>query len=177
MVLTADVGDITSKDFLDEAFSNAGEWCNENHTLYLKGLEDYNYNIFSYAIDNSRAGHDMRLDKMQKGIIRVSTTILNWYKEREAHHAVESVPRRYGRVIDLLGSVERRQIIGATEIDPQSRFINQITEFILYNNRFVFEHYPYPANLPHPQAHMIENANRQERGLNLWPESFSLRPS
>ena len=177
MTQTLDIEDITSVDFLNNALSDAREWCAENHPLHLKGFEgEFDYSIFNYVIDNTRAGQDMRLDQRHKGLIRVSTSILKWYDgEREAHHALKSVPKRYGSIIDVLGSVDRRLIVGATEIDPQSRFVNQMTEFIIYNNRFVFAHHPYLPNYPHPRAHMIENVNRQERGLELWPESFFFR--
>jgi len=140
--------DITSKEFLDKALQNAKNWCQKNLSKHLHGFQNrFNYEIFHYLIDDELLGYDMYFNEEEKGLIRVSTNQLKWHKEREL-------------------SLEMQ----FPETDPESMFIHEITEFILYKTPEVFLHYFSKMEFPHSVALQIENINRRERGLKDWPE-------
>ena len=68
---------------------------------------------------------------------------------------------------------ETRKIEGAVEIDPESMFVHDITEFIVYKISEILVHYfSKYMEFPHFVAHSIENINRKERGLKGWPVDY-----
>lgn len=149
MITGKKLEDITSKEYLDKALENAKSWCSTQLQLHLYGFKNgFDYDIFHYIIDNKMLFADMCLDDKEKGLIRVSTDKLKWYTEIEEHL------RQYG---------PREQ-----ETDPESMFIHEITEFIVYKIPEVLLHYFSITDFAHNIAREIENINRRERGLNEW---------
>ena len=153
--MSRQLSDITSKKFLDQALKNAKLWCQSNLTKYLEGFKgNIDYSIFTYAIRDS-SGPDMCLDKKTSGLVIVSTKTIEWYLKRE-----EAFKR---------GKLRFRQPV---EIDPESMFVHEITEYILYrpdlfNIDIWFQKY---FGREHETARKIENINRRDRGLEDWPE-------
>ena len=153
---TKKLEDITSKEFLDKALENAKSWCQLNLPNYLQGFQNgFDYSIFRYIIDNKMIGSDMRLDENQQGLVRVSTRKLKWHQKREEHFRKDD--KLYGKIRDPV------------EVDPESIFIHEITEFIVSKTPEVFLYYFSKMEFPHPIAWQIENINRIERGLKKWP--------
>lgn len=157
------IEDITSKEYLDNALKNAVSWCSDNLSRYLKGFQDdFDYSIFHYVVDESILGADMCLDDKKKGLVRVSTKKLKKYLEIENIHKTEIWPRYAQK------GNESRLIEGAVEIDPESMFVHEMAEHIIYNVPEVLINY-FLKKDPHLVAYEIENINRAERGLELWP--------
>ena len=153
---TAKLEDITSKEFLDKALENAKSWCQLNLPTCLQGFQNgFDYSIFKYIIDNEMIGADMRLDENKQGLIRVSARKLKWHQKREEHFRKDD--KLYGNIREPV------------EVDPESIFIHEITEFIVSKTPEVFLHYFFKMEFPHPIALQIENINRIERGLKKWP--------
>ncbi|MBU1200990.1 MAG: hypothetical protein KJ583_05570 [Nanoarchaeota archaeon] len=160
--------DITSKEFLDDALSNAKTWCWKNLSKHLEGfIGDFDFRIFNYKIDNSKAGlgYDMFFDEKENGLIRVCTKQLEHYQERENYIKENSTVRR--------GDIGDKSVIiyGAVEVDSESMFVHEITEYVLLNpNLFDIKIYiDKYFGMAHKYAYEMENINRQERGLQLWP--------
>ena len=109
-------------------------------------------------------GSDMRLDEKQEGLILVSTRKLKWYQERECYF------KEHGRIRYAKRENERIRIDGAVEIDPESMFVHEITEFIVSKTPKVFLYYFSKMEFPHFVAYQIENINRRERRLKDWSE-------
>ena len=152
---TQKLEDITSKEYLDQALENAKSWCSNNLPKHFKGFQKgFDYDIFHYVIDNEMIGADMRLDEEQEGLIRVSARKLRWYQEREEYF------RR-----DKLYSKIRKPV----EIDPESMFVHEITEFIINKTPKLLSYCFSRTETPHSLAYHIENINRKERGLKEWP--------
>jgi len=150
-MITQKYEDITSKEFLDKAIQNAKFWCQENLPKYLLGLyKEFDYSIFHYVIDDM-INSDMRLDK--NGLIRVSRKKLKWYQKREEHF-------------------KKNKIRESIEVDPESMFVHEITEFILRKPE-LFDLTIYLSKYFlrwHEIAREMENINRRERGLREWPK-------
>jgi len=146
--------DITSKEYLDETLENAKSWCLDNLLKYFQGFQNgVDYSIFCYVIDNEMIGLDMRLDENQQRLIRVSTRKLKWYQERE-------------------GYFRKCKIREPVEVDSESMFIHEITEWIILKRLGLLNQPGYVSNAigAHSVASEIENINRKERGLKDWPE-------
>lgn len=165
MAATQKLEDITSKEwkeYLDEALENAKSWCLDNLPKYLHGFRnEVDYSIFRYVIDNEMIGPDMRLDEKQSGLIRVSTRKLKWYQEREEYFRKNKL---YSKIRESL------------EVDLESMFVHEITEFIILSRPDLFKDletylskYLFRA---HKIARKIENINRNDRGLKDWIESY-----
>ncbi|MBI2047238.1 hypothetical protein HYT26_03695 [Candidatus Pacearchaeota archaeon] len=158
--------DITSKEYLDKALEAAKTWCRVNLSKHIQNFQDkFDYKIFNYAVDNKMVGPDMCLDKQNNGLIRVSTRKLKWYIEREKHFKDYRMIR-YAKIADKNIKIE-----GYVEIDPESMFVHEITEFIVSKIPEIFFFYFSKMEFPHFLAYQIENINRKERGLKIWPYS------
>lgn len=156
--------DITSKEYLDKSLENAKIWCQMHLQEYLQGFQDgFDYEIFCYVIDNEMKGPDMCLDERMNGLIRISTKKIKWYQEREQYFK----ERGMLRYADM--EKETIRIEDCVEVDPESMFVHEITEFLFYVVPEVFLHYFLKMDA-HTLAYQIENVNRKERGLKLWPE-------
>lgn len=156
---TAKLEDITSKEFLDKALKNAKLWCQNNLSKYLQDFQNgVDYGIFCYILDNKMIGSDMRLDENQQGLVRVSTRKLKWHQKRE------ELFRKYDK---LYGKIRE-----PVEVDPESTFIHEITEWIILNKLGLLNQPGYISNAigVHSVSNKIENINRIERGLREWPE-------
>ena len=143
--------DITSKEYLDKALESAKSWCSTQLRVHLYGFNNgFDYDIFHYVINNNSScfGSDMCFRDKEEGLIRVSTKKLQWYIEREKHFG------RYG--------------LKEPKTDPESMFIHEITEFLVYKIPEIFSHYFSKREFPHSVARKIENINRRERGLKEW---------
>ena len=147
------IEDIISTKNLDEALSKAKKWCRENLPKYFRDFQQEKYDIFRYVIDNEMIGYDMRLDTEESGLIRVSTRKIKYYLKREQNY----------RLNKILG----REPI---EIDPESMFVHEISEFIILNKMVLLNQPSYRTNV-HQVAREIENINRIERNLKKWPEN------
>ena len=167
MVSTQNLEDITSKEHLDMALENARSWCSGNLQKYLQGFQNgFDYSIFYYILDNEMIGSDMALDDEQEGLIRVSTDKLKWYQKREDFFRENDMirwARKEGNTI---------QIRGAVEIDPESMFVHEMTEFIISKTPEILLNYLLKMEFPHFVAYRIENINRRERGLKEWPADY-----
>lgn len=164
MQTTQKLEDITSKEYLDTALENAKSWCLSNLPEYLQGFQNgFDYEIFHYIVDNEMIGSDMRLDEEQEGLVRVSTRTLKWYEERENYFR-ENGMIRWAKIGDEIIKIE-----GAVEIDPESMFVHEITEFIANKIPEIFLYYFSKMEFAHSVAYSIENINRRERGLKEWP--------
>jgi hypothetical protein len=153
--------DITSKEFLDKALENAKTWCSKNLPKHIKCFKNgFDYDIFRYLIDNEMIS-DMRLDE-ERGLIRVSTEKLKWHQQREDCFEKHKFPRYVQRGNEII------KIKGAVEVDPESMFVHDITESIIYTVPEVLLNYLLKID-PHAVAYQIENINRRERGLKEWP--------
>ncbi len=154
--MTKKLEDIISKEYLDRALENAKIWCQENLKRHLQNFKkEIDYNIFQYIIDNELIGLDMCLDEWQEGLIRVSTETLKWYQEREEYYRKDEF---YGKIREPV------------EVDPESMFVHEIVEFIIYEIPQLFLSYLSKMEFPHSIANQIENINRRERGLKEWPK-------
>ena len=167
---TKKLEDITSKEFLDKSLENAKFWCQLNLPKYFEFEDEFNYpnatynynnykfdySIFRYIIDNEMIGSDMRLDENQQGLVRVSTRKLKWHQKREEYF------RKYDK---LYGKIRE-----PVEVDPESIFIHEITEFIVCKNPILLLPYFSQRQFPNSIARQIENINRRERGLREWLE-------
>lgn len=151
------LNDITSKEFLDKALKNAIRWCKGNLPTNLKGFGNgMDYSIFYYTVDNELLGPDMTFD--DSGQIRVSTEKLKWYREREQYLRKDKLYRR---------------IEEPAEVDPESMFVHEITEFVLFHRPNLFDFETFCLEylfLFHETAWKVENINRKERSLNPWPK-------
>jgi hypothetical protein len=151
-MLKQSLQDITSKQFLDRALEGAKYWCKDNLVIYLQCFSgDFNYNIFNYKINNDKRrmlGIDMSLDNESPGLIFVSTDKIKWLQKRE----------RYFRELNP----------DEPEVDPESMFVHEITEFIAERDINVLVHYLSKFQPPHNLAREIENINRVHRGLKPW---------
>ena len=152
--------DITSKDYLDKALEGARHWCQENlhKHLPLKSGIKIDYKIFHYIIDNTITA-DMCVD--ERGLIRVSRKRLKWHLEKE-------------ELYEKGGSFEGMR--KPVKVDPESIFIHEITEFLLWEKSELFVpiiplkdfFLEYIINADRI-ASKIENVNRRERALRDWP--------
>ncbi len=167
MATTQKLEDITSKEHLNKALENAKFWCLNNLPEYLQDFKNvFDYSIFCYVIDNGMIGCDMKLDEKQEGLIRVSTRKLKWYQEREDCFRKHGM-RRYAK-----RGNETVKIEGAVEIDPESMFVHEITEFALFKLE-LFDLTTYLSKYfgrAHEIAYEMENINRRGRGLKEWPK-------
>lgn len=156
--------DITSKEYLDKALENAKSWCSKNLSKHLSGLKNsFDCSIFHYVVDNGMVGYDMRLDEEQNELIRVSTEKLKWYLEKEKlieESQIARYVRRHDKVIFIRGAVE---------VDPESMFVHEIVEYVIYNEPELLFSYLLNDQSPHFIAYLVENINRTERGLKEWP--------
>ena len=165
METTQKLEDITSGEYLEKSLENAKKWCQMHLPKYLRGFQDgFDYESFHYIIDDKMIIPDMCWDNQDKGLIRVSIRKLKWYQEREQHFKKHGM-LRYARIGD-----ERIRIEGNAEVDPESMFVHEITEFIVHVVPEVLLQYFSEMKFPHSVAYQIENMNRKERGLKLWPE-------
>lgn len=155
--------DIISKESLDKSLQNAKGWCKSNLPKHLKGFKNgVDYSEFQYIIDNNLIGPDMCLDEKIFGLIRVSTEKLKWYQEREKYYDENKITR-YAK---LEGEVIKFE--GGVEVDPESMFVHEISEFTIYTVPEVALTCLFSSD-PHKIAYRIENINRKERGLKPWP--------
>lgn len=148
------IEDITSKEYLDEVLKNAKSWCKNNLKKFLYNFQNgIDYDIFHYVIDNQMIGSDMRLDNEEHGLIRVSTEKLKWYLKRE----------------EFFGKNKIREPV---EIDPESIFVHEISEWIILNKFRLLNQPGYVTNALgfHRAAREIENINRMGRNLKKWPD-------
>jgi hypothetical protein len=60
-------------------------------------------------------------------------------------------------------------IRGAVEVDPESMFVHEIVEYVIYNEPELLFSYLLNDQSPHFIAYLVENINRTERGLKEWP--------
>jgi hypothetical protein len=143
--------EITSKEFLDKSLENAKSWCSAKLPQLLLGIENVDYGIFHYKTEGDAIGISMRLDKDEKGLIRVFPEQIKVYQKRE--NAFKNASSSY------------------VEVDPESMFVGAIANFLSYDNSKVLYSYFLkekkftPANAI---ARKIENINRKERGLKEW---------
>ena len=156
---------ILTPKLLDDSLEEAKTWSKKNLKSYLKGFDGiYDYDKFQYIVDNAQLGHDMFFDIEEKGLIRVSTNQLLWYQDREREFEGRGYKRK-ARIFD-----EYFDIIGGVEVDPQSMFVHEIAEFIFDTNPRVYLNYFSPVVFSHDIAYHLENINRKERNLKLWPQ-------
>jgi len=157
--------DITSQEFLDVALKNAVEWCKGNLHKHIEKLSgEVDYAMFKYAVVDKLVSFDMCLDEQNPGLILISADKLKWYEQRESYFEEQGMRRSVlvdGRPMEIFGSVE---------IDPESMFVHEITEFIASKDTEVFLHYISRMEFPHDTGTRLENINRLERGLEPWPE-------
>ncbi len=159
--------EITSKRYLNRALENAKRWCEKRFPEYLE-IKDFDYEIFSYVIDNSIVGTAMLLDREVEGLIRVSTYNLEKLIKREEVYRNDPLYKKIRKPV---------------EVDPESMFVHEITEEILLQEvsleKFGTREWRFlSANIInflcnsgiHQIARTMENINRTERGLSKWPE-------
>ncbi|MBI5148388.1 hypothetical protein HZA33_01785, partial [Candidatus Pacearchaeota archaeon] len=91
-------------------------------------------------------------DSDEKGLIHVSTEKLDWYRKREEYFAKERCKPRE-----------------PVEVDEESMFVHEITEFLIFNRIELLKDLDF-FWVAHHKARELENINRKERGLKEWPE-------
>lgn len=165
--------DITSKSYLDQAFENAKKWCARNLPVKLNGLaEGFDYSAFQYntnGFDEEMVSSGMSLSKDKEALIIVSPRKLNHLIMSEVL-ADNKKKNRYAHI-----GLEETEIRGSIQVDPESIFINKMTEHIVENDRFLKIRmlklacsWKYDLS-PEDAGYMMENLNRKERGLQLRP--------
>lgn len=136
---------------LDTALENAKEWCSKNLHKHVLKEDNVDYSIFHYDLENPSIGTDMCFDTKEKGLIHVSAEKLDWYRKREEYYKTEKYKPR-----------------DAVEVDEESMFVHEITEFLILTNLELLKNLDYFL-LAHNKASEMENINRKERGLKEWP--------
>ena len=155
-----ETGALASEEVLTRSLESARSWCRNNLGRYVRGVVcKFNYDIFRFIIDNEQIS-DMCLDPEEEGLIRVSQKQLDFLKRRqEAFCEIMGVSRSY----------EGEMIMEAAEVDLESIFVHEITEFIVDIDISVYLQNCVPlTRFPHDVACIVENANRKERGLKPW---------
>jgi hypothetical protein len=166
---TQPLEEITSEEYLNRAFEDAKEWCERNLPYHLSGLAmGFDYTIFKHEIaayEQEMASHGMRISDEKKGLIQVSVSKLKHLELREEQFKTNNKTR-----CTRLG-YEKTPVKGSVEIDPESMFVREITEFVI-NRSFLLQFYcVYNLGLSNEEAaYMIENVNRKQRGLKPRPE-------
>jgi hypothetical protein len=147
-MLERETGALVSEEALAKSLESARSWCKNNLNRFVRGIVcKFNYDIFRFIIDNEQIS-DMCLDPKEEGLIRVSQKQLDFLKRRQEVSC---------------------GMMGAVEIDLESIFVHEITEFIVDTDTSVYLQncVPFPK-FPHDVARIVENANRKERGLKPW---------
>ena len=155
------LADITSEEFLAEAFHNAKIWCKVNVHKHLPAITSSNYDIFEYVFREDMHG-TMELQDREP-IISVSIDWLLKYQGREKIAEIVQYER------DALVEDEEVLVIGGFEIDPESTFIHEMVEWVVLYNEELFRFFMEESIQPHDVAYYIENINRVERGLKPRP--------
>ncbi|MCJ7805820.1 hypothetical protein MUP46_04245 [Patescibacteria group bacterium] len=139
---------LASEEALTRSLESARSWSKNELGRYVRGVVcKFNYDIFRFIIDNEQMS-DMCLDPKEEGLIRVSQKQLDFIKRRQEAFS---------------------GMIGAAEVDPESIFVHEITEFIVDIDTSVYLQNCVPlTRFPHDVACIVENANRKERGLKPW---------
>lgn len=143
-----ETGAFASEEALAISLESARSWSKNNLGRYVLGVGcKFNYDIFRFIIDNEQMS-DMCLDPKEEGLIHVSQKQLDSLKRRQEVFC---------------------EMVRTAEVDLESFFVHEITEFIVSIDPSVYLQncVPFPK-FPHDVACIVENANRKERGLKPW---------